>query len=101
MCGGTETDDSSPECRRIATSFTYGGRELLAFHWHPQGASVVKTPHLHVATDLQIGDRWLASAHLPTGQIALVDVLWLALEDFGVRPLRDDWRAVLERSRRG
>lgn len=68
------------------------GRELLAFHWHPAGATPVRTPHLHVHAEVQVGDAWLHKAHLPTGPVSPIDVLRLLLDDFGVPPLRDDDR---------
>ena len=76
-----------------------GGGELLAFHWHPVGASRVRTPHLHVGAEVRIGSRWLPKVHVPTGAIALQDVLTLCVEELEVEPIRDDWLVVLERSR--
>jgi hypothetical protein len=76
-----------------------GGDELLAFHWHPVGASRVRTPHLHVGAEVRIGSRWLPKVHVPTGAVALQDVLTLCIEELEVEPIRDDWRVVLERSR--
>jgi hypothetical protein len=89
--------ESSWEARGRAYKYTLavGGSELLAFHWHPPGPNGVRTPHLHVGAEIRIGDRWLAKAHLPTGVVALADVLALALGELGVRPLCDDWRTVL------
>lgn len=75
------------------------GGELLAFHWHPVGASRIRTPHLHVGVDVRIGSRWLPKIHVPTGAVALQDVLALCVEELEVEPIRDDWRGVLERSR--
>lgn len=88
--------------RATAYLFAIGddsGRELIAYHWHPQGPSRVTGPHLHVHADIQLGSAWLPKAHLPTGTVALQDVLRLAIEELGVEPLRDDWQAVLEASR--
>jgi hypothetical protein len=77
-----------------------GGGELLAFHWHPAGASTVQTPHLHVGVDVRVGARWLPKVHVPTGVVALQDVLALCIEELGVEPLRDDWQVVLDQTRR-
>jgi len=33
--------------------------------------------------------------HLPTNRVSLQDMLRLAIDDFQVRPLRDDWPSVL------
>jgi hypothetical protein len=41
------------------------------------------------------GRAELNTAHLPTGPVALRDVVGLAIRDFGVTPLRHDWQAAL------
>jgi len=69
------------------------GQTLLAYHWHSVGASPVTTPHLHLGGTLAGID--LSKAHLPTGHVALQDVLRFAIIDLGVEPLRDDWDAIL------
>lgn len=73
--------------------------ELLSFHWHPRGPSSVRTPHLHVGAEVRVGERWLPKVHIPTGVVALQDVLVLAIEELGVQPIRDDWRVVIDRTR--
>lgn len=71
------------------------GPELLAFHWHPEDPNPVKNPHLHLSAGAQVQFAALARAHIPTGLIQLQDVLRLAIQDLGVRPLRPDWSEVL------
>jgi hypothetical protein len=44
----------------------YEGRELVSYHWHPSGHSPITWPHMHVAANVQVGDRWLGKVHLPT-----------------------------------
>jgi hypothetical protein len=85
------------EARTVAYMYVLGvgEAELLAFHWHPAGPSAVRTPHLHIGAEVQLGAVWLAKAHVPTGMVALADVLALALGELGVRPLRDDWQGAL------
>jgi hypothetical protein len=78
-----------------------GDRELLGFHWHPRGASPHTSPHLHVGAAAEIGFAPLHRAHIPTGRIALEDVLRLAIEAFGVQPRRGDWDDVLTRTQAG
>ena len=70
-------------------------REILAYHWHPHIAQI-PFPHLHVGVGAGIGRRELSAAHLPTGHVELRDVVRLAVRDFGVTPLRDDWRDLLD-----
>jgi hypothetical protein len=76
------------------------GREIIAYHWHPEGRSHVTTPHIHLGPGAEMGRRDLARAHLPTGQVMLEDVLRFAITELGVRPLRRDWSEVLDRTRR-
>lgn len=69
------------------------GRTMLAYHWHPMGISPITWPHLHLGGTLAGID--LSKAHLPTGVVALRDVLRFAVVDLGVEPLRGDWETVL------
>ncbi|MGH2561673.1 MAG: hypothetical protein ACRDJH_21620 [Thermomicrobiales bacterium] len=73
-------------------------RELLSYHWHQSGPSPIITPHLHVGC--RAGNADLSKVHLPTGHVALVDVVRCAITEFRVEPLRADWRAVLDRAAR-
>jgi hypothetical protein len=76
-------------------------RDILAYEWHPEGTSWVTWPHLHVGSAmLRDGARLSSRMHLPTGQIGIEDVIRLAIVDFGVRPRRSDWLAVLARTDR-
>lgn len=74
----------------------YEGQELVAYHWHPHGASRVTAPHLHVGGDVRVGDRWLGKAHLPTGTVGLDQILALAIVELGVEPVRDDWERMID-----
>jgi hypothetical protein len=58
-----------------------GDQELLAYQWNPLGGGRVTRPHLHVggAAGELIGD--FRRLHLPTGRIALEDVLRLLVEE--------------------
>lgn len=69
--------------------------EVLLFHWHPDGSSRVKTPHLHIG-DAVNATGLLAKAHVPTGRISLEEVLLLAIDELGVTTLRPDGRTVIE-----
>jgi hypothetical protein len=39
----------------------------------------------------------LHKLHLPTGRVSIEAVIRFLIEDLEVAPLRDDWRAVLDR----
>lgn len=73
-------------------------RRIVAYHWHPQPYNRVKSPHLHVPSHTAPVD--LSRVHLPTPRVSLEAVLRFAIDELGVEPLREDWRAVLEASER-
>lgn len=69
--------------------------EVVAFHWHPEPEQLVRFPHVHLgygAGDLQHG---LDKAHIPTGQLAIADIIRFAITELGVEPLRVDWEELL------
>lgn len=75
------------------------GHEIIAYHWHPNqtdpGGRVVAFPHLHLRYGAQVGRKQLQKAHLPTGRVAVEDLLRIAITEFGVSPLRNDWEDIL------
>jgi hypothetical protein len=71
-------------------------RELLAFHWHPQGRSSVTWPHIHIGEAAELGWDGLQGAHVPSGRISIEEVLRFAIAELGVEALRPDWPEVLE-----
>jgi len=71
------------------------GREVL-YHWHPQGASTVTFPHLHVRAGGRLGRTDISQVHFPTGRVSLEDVLRLAILELGVKPERTDWAELLD-----
>ena len=81
-------------------------REILAFHWHPEGLSNVVDPHLHLSSRLNSIEMGrgqeplpLANMHIPTGFVTLEDVVRLLIAEFGIRPRHNDWDAVLRENR--
>ena len=44
------------------------GEEIIAYSWHPYGASPVRYPHLHLEHGARIGRPELIGAHLPYRQ---------------------------------
>lgn len=72
--------------------------EILAFHLHPEGASHVVTPHLHLGPGAGQLRADLGAAHVPTGPVTLAAVARLAIEGFSVSPQRAAWDATLRRS---
>ena len=76
-----------------------GDQEIIAYHWHPD--SDVKFPHLHIGPGARAGRVELHKAHIPTGRVALEDLLRMAITEFGVEPHRDDWAEVLADTKPG
>jgi len=82
-------------------------RELLAYHWHPEGVSDVTAPHLHIPRVAPIPlprvdparAVALGEMHLPTNRVLLEDVVELLIREFAIVPLRPDWQAALAASR--
>jgi hypothetical protein len=70
-------------------------REIVAYHWHPDGQSHVQTPHLHLGPGAEVGMTELLTAHLPSGRVPIGDVLRLAIDSFQTQPIRRDWDRVL------
>ncbi len=97
-----ETDDPERGPWKVHTAaywYSLGdeqGQEVLAYHWHPDGRSRITWPHLHLGhLALGGGGPLTSRAHLPTGRVAVEQVLRLAIEELRVEPRRDDWQAVL------
>jgi hypothetical protein len=79
--------------------------EVVAFHWNPESAGEVASPHAHVGRRLlsepiELGsERFdLPKIHIPTGRVPLEDVVRMAITEFRVEPRRDDWQAILNES---
>jgi len=75
--------------------FARNNEDVIVYHWHPYGRSSIRRPHLHVRADLQIGERSLGKVHLPTGFVALEDIMTLAIRELRAEPLREDWEALI------
>jgi hypothetical protein len=71
-------------------------RELIAYHWHPSGASHYKAPHLHVGTPaLAPTGVFTAGSHLPTGRVSFESFVRLIITDLKVPPQRETWASDL------
>ena len=80
-------------------------REVLIYQWSPEGTGRTTRPHLHVGRRLlresiEVGDRSvrLPKLHVPTGRVAIEDVVRFAIAELGVTPRRVDWKEVLDRN---
>lgn len=78
------------------------GDSLFEFHWHPDGSSRVTTPHLHIRPSLKVAVevqdlyRKVTKSHIPTGRVALEQVVRFLIAELDIVPLRDDWEKVLQ-----
>jgi len=95
-----------PEHRRssrwmlVASGYSYGlhdadGREVVAYHWHPNIPHPATFRHLHVGPGSGVRHHRLTKAHLPTGIMTVADMVRVAIVEFAVGPRRRDWEAVL------
>jgi len=96
-----EDDGPRGPWRVKTTAYVYSvedgaGQEYVAYHWHPQLPRYTR-PHVHVRGP---HDHW-HKMHMPTGRVALEDVLRLLIEEIGVDPRRDDWSDVLDSTQAG
>jgi hypothetical protein len=98
--------------RYIYEVFDCDGREILLYHWHPEGVSRIRHPHLHTlcAQPLDLSRPrtdekrriYPGNAHLSTSRVLLEDVIEVLIEDFGVAPrdeFRDSWRDIFHENR--
>ncbi|HWZ01951.1 MAG TPA: hypothetical protein VNX17_12750 [Edaphobacter sp.] len=67
------------------------GREILAFHWHPNGSSSEDKPHLHISDGAARNLRSeIRDMHFPTPRISFEEFALMLIEDFGVIPDKED-----------
>lgn len=105
VVGEVGSPDAPPIGVRVSGYFfhvtEYQHREILAYHWHPDGVSPVTTPHLHLSSrlpDIAVSEGVeisLSAVHLPTGEVSAQDIVRLLITEFGVEPRRSDWRTIV------
>ena len=84
---------------KVSTSAYYYGiqdsdrREILAYHWHPGVGPTYPHLHFHSATG---SAKQLSKTHMPTKRISLEEVLRFIIEELGVKPMRSNWKDVVE-----
>lgn len=105
-----------PGYQSVVTMYMYAisdlsGRELFAYHWHPDGVSASRTPHFHASAmppALLLGrpggsetdELTLSRIHFPTHQMGVQELVRFLITELGVGPRRADWQAVLDRIER-
>ena len=78
--------------RRYDFELIEGGAVVFGWHWHPESKRTdVTWPHLHLPPG-----SVHKSKHVPTGRVALEDVLLFCIRDMNVRPAHDQGIPILE-----
>ncbi len=66
--------------------------ELMAAHWHPDGKSQHKKPHLHLSQNVVSQEGgFLAREPLYTGRFTFEAMIRLTVRNLGVKPVCEDW----------
>ena len=86
-------------------------RELVAYHWEPEGISPIRTPHVHMpvigsivlpqhpGSAVASAKTHLGKMHMPTGRVSVEDIVEMLIREFAVDPQRADWMEVLQDNR--
>ena len=104
-----EIDDPVPENKDAVSTREYiysildaEEKDLIGFHYHPDlDDDPVLYPHIHVYADADKRFSFfnLHKRHIPSGRVALEDVIeWLIIE-LEIKPLREDWKEILQGTR--
>ena len=67
---------------------------MLTYQWHPRPDARFNYPHVHLGPASGAHGH-LRNTHIPTGRVALEDVIRYAISQLGARALREDWMDVL------
>jgi len=94
--------------RYLYEVFDLEGKELFLHHWHPEGVSTVRFPHVHAACAPPVSlprphaktrrEIDVGRLHLPTSRVPLEDIVELLIWDPGIEPrlelrAHDAWKA--------
>jgi hypothetical protein len=72
------------------------GESVVDYHWHPEGRSHERLPHLHLGSAQLRKDGVIGRKHhLITGRVTFESVIRTAIE-LGAEPLQQDWAERLE-----
>ena len=76
------------------------GKEILAFHWHPDAnpENRILYPHMHIGAGAGRFRSEICEIHFPTPRIAFEEFGRMLIEDFGVDPERSDALQVLNQN---
>lgn len=74
------------------------GTDVFRLHWHPNGTSTYKEPHLHVSLGPTDSPYVTHSDHLATPRMTLEDAIDWSIRA-GMPAARQDWEQVLAETR--
>lgn len=92
-------DERNGPFRATTEEYAYtidrAGAQVVRFHWHPEGSSPVRTPHLHLGPILTGNGGLLPPKHhLASPRMTFEDVVRWCIE-LGATPAISDWAARL------
>jgi hypothetical protein len=96
-------------CRTLTYAYNLhraGGRKAWLCRWEffrqpPKDDYRYPLGHVHVNATLVDSGEFVGDKHVPTDRVPLEQVILHLIEEWGVRPLSADYRAILEESRDG
>lgn len=101
-------DNEQPRYWKVRTiSYKYSvdryddRQEIVSFHWEGH-SSTRPDPHIHIGfAGLGSGASISPKHHIPSGRVALEDVVQFSIEEMGVTPVRiSNWKALLATTKR-
>ncbi len=78
------------------------GKDLIGFHFHPDlTEDPILYPHIHAYAkdDKRFLSLDLQRKHIPSGRVALEDVIRWLISELKVKPKRDDWDEILTKAK--
>lgn len=76
-------------------------QEIVAFHWSGRGNGEVPFAHMHLGHANTVSDPFIGpKAHIPTGRVAIEDVIYFLIKELRIHPGTDDWQEILAEVRK-
>ncbi len=82
-----------------AIEYAESGKEIIAFHWSREPSGPVPYPHIHCDFGGNGGMPITRKTHVPSGRVALEDVVFFAISELKVKPLSDEWERIIAKNR--
>ncbi len=76
-------------------------QEVVAFHWPGHGVGEVPFAHVHLGHANSVNAPFIGpKAHIPTGRVAIEDIIYFIIKELQVRPRTEDWQEILAEVRK-